>query len=167
VIAARIRTFSVRYQMKLEAHRARLAAVPPARPSWASMALDSCFRCHGAGVLFSRQPCVCVARAIFRACLGRYRSIGIMQEELAIWGHKGMEFRADFELIARRELDAWEYRVFDLHLLQRRDWRECAARLRVDRGNFFHAVYRIERQLGRVFRELRPYALFPVDEYFS
>jgi hypothetical protein len=36
----------------------------------------------------------------------------------------------------------------------------------MDRGNFFHAVYRIEQKLGRVFRELEPYALFPVNEYF-
>jgi hypothetical protein len=27
-------------------------------------------------------------------------------------------------------------------------------------------VYRIEQKLGRVFRELEPYALFPVNEYF-
>ncbi|MCC6342243.1 MAG: hypothetical protein IT166_08595 [Bryobacterales bacterium] len=37
----------------------------------------------------------------------------------------------------------------------------------MDRGNFFHAVYRIEQTLGRTFRELRPYALFPLDEYFG
>ena len=36
----------------------------------------------------------------------------------------------------------------------------------MDRGNFFHAVYRIEQKLGKVFRELKPYALFPLDEYF-
>ncbi len=36
----------------------------------------------------------------------------------------------------------------------------------MDRGNFFHAVYRIEQKLGRVFRELEPYSLFPVNEYF-
>jgi hypothetical protein len=27
-------------------------------------------------------------------------------------------------------------------------------------------VYRIEQKLGRVFRELEPYSLFPLDEYF-
>ena len=36
----------------------------------------------------------------------------------------------------------------------------------MDRGNFFHAVYRIEQKLGRIFRELEPYPLFPVDDYF-
>ena len=36
----------------------------------------------------------------------------------------------------------------------------------MDRGDFFHAVDRIEQKLGRVFRQLEPYALFPVDDYF-
>jgi hypothetical protein len=36
----------------------------------------------------------------------------------------------------------------------------------MDRGNFFHSVYRIQQKLGRVFRELEPYGLFPVDDYF-
>ena len=36
----------------------------------------------------------------------------------------------------------------------------------MDRGMFFHAIYRIEQKLGRKFRELEPYALFPLDEYF-
>ncbi len=37
----------------------------------------------------------------------------------------------------------------------------------MDRGSFFHEVYRIEQKLGKTFRELEPYALFPLDEYFS
>ena len=40
-------------------------------------------------------------------------------------------------------------------------------RLKIDRGLFFHAVYRIEQTLGRTFRELQPYGLYPLDEYFS
>ena len=36
----------------------------------------------------------------------------------------------------------------------------------MDRGNFFHSVYRIEQRLGRMFRELQPYLLFPLDDYF-
>jgi hypothetical protein len=39
--------------------------------------------------------------------------------------------------------------------------------LKMDRGNCFHAVYRIEQKLGRAFRELEPYALFPLDEYYN
>jgi hypothetical protein len=47
------------------------------------------------------------------------------------------------------------------------DWKLCSRKLGIDRGNFFHAIYRIEQKLGRVFRELQPYPLFPVDEYFQ
>ena len=37
----------------------------------------------------------------------------------------------------------------------------------MERGSFFHTVYRIEQKLGRVFRELKPYSLYPLDEYFN
>lgn len=37
----------------------------------------------------------------------------------------------------------------------------------IDRGVFFHALYRIQQKLGRVFREIRPFSLYPVDEYFA
>jgi hypothetical protein len=37
----------------------------------------------------------------------------------------------------------------------------------MDRGTFFHSIYRIEQRLGRVFAELEPYALYPLREYFS
>jgi hypothetical protein len=37
----------------------------------------------------------------------------------------------------------------------------------MERGDFFHAVYRIEQRLGRVFAELEPYALYPLSEYFG
>ena len=36
----------------------------------------------------------------------------------------------------------------------------------MDRGTFFHSVYRIQEKLGHAFSELEPYALFPLDEYF-
>jgi hypothetical protein len=73
---------------------------------------------------------------------------------------------ADFVLIARRTLSEFEYRLFRYHFLLGADWKLCSRRLGIDRGNFFHAVYRIEQKLGRVFRELEPYSLFPLDEYF-
>ncbi len=37
----------------------------------------------------------------------------------------------------------------------------------MERGAFFHEAYRIEQKLGRTFRELKPFALFPIDEYFN
>jgi hypothetical protein len=60
-----------------------------------------------------------------------------------------------------------EYKVFRFHFLLGADWRLCCRKLNLDRGNFFHTVYRIQQKLGKVFRELKPYALFPLDEYFG
>ena len=82
-------------------------------------------------------------------------------------GRKDEEFAADFCLVSRRTLSDFEYRVFKYHFLLGADFRLCCLRLGIDRGNFFHAIYRIEQKLGRIFRELEPYALFPLDEYFG
>ncbi len=83
------------------------------------------------------------------------------------WGRKDEEYIADFCLVSRRSLDEFEYRLFRYHFVLGADWKLCCRRLGIERGNFFHAVYRIEQKLGRVFRELEPYSLFPLDEYFQ
>ena len=70
-------------------------------------------------------------------------------------------------LISRRILTPEEYRIFNYHFLLGADWKLCCLRLKVDRGTFFHALYRIEQTLGRTFRELQPYGLYPLDEYFN
>ncbi len=82
------------------------------------------------------------------------------------WGLKDEEFIADFTLVARRNLTEEEHRLFRYHFLLGADWKLCSRKLGIDRGNFFHSVYRIEQKLGRVFRELQPYPLFPLDDYF-
>jgi hypothetical protein len=84
-----------------------------------------------------------------------------------IWGMKNEEFMVDFCRIAERSLDESEHRIFRFHYLLGADWKLCCRRLNMDRGNFFHMLYRIQQKLGRVFRELQPYALFPLDEYFG
>ncbi len=82
------------------------------------------------------------------------------------WGRKDEEFIADFSLVSRRVLSEEEYRLFRYHFLLGADWKLCTRKLGIDRGNFFHSVYRIEQRLGRMFRELEPYPLFPLDDYF-
>lgn len=84
-----------------------------------------------------------------------------------MWGRKEEEYAADFLLVSRRHLNPEEYRVFRYHFLLGADWRLCCGRLGMQKGVFFHTVYRIMRRLGRVFRELKPYALYPLDEYFQ
>jgi len=83
------------------------------------------------------------------------------------YGRKVEEYIADFCLVSQRTLTAFEYDVFRFHFLLGADWKACCWRLQIDRGTFFHAVYRIEQKLGRIFRELEPYSLFPLDEYFG
>jgi hypothetical protein len=77
------------------------------------------------------------------------------------------DYICDFCLVSRRSLDAFEYDVFRNHFLLGADWRLCCRQMKVDRGTFFHTVYRIQQKLGRVFRELEPYSLYPLDEYFA
>lgn len=80
---------------------------------------------------------------------------------------KNEEFMADFILVSKRTLSEREYMVFKFHFLLGADWNLCCRRLKIDRGTFFHEIYRIQQKLGRTFRELEPHALFPIDEYFN
>lgn len=83
------------------------------------------------------------------------------------WGRKDEEYCADFILVTRRSLTDEEYKIFSYHFLLGADWKLCTRKLKMDRGLFFHSIYRIQQKLGKVFRELEPYALYPLDEYFS
>jgi len=89
------------------------------------------------------------------------------QDRRAVWGRKDEEYIADFCSVSRRNLDEFEYKLFRFHFILGADWRLCCRQLKMDKGIFFHAVYRIQQKLGRAFREVRPYALFPLDEYFG
>jgi hypothetical protein len=150
-----------------------------------ALAAPGCNVCLGLGLRIGRNeatyPCNCVLRAIFRACFERFRDCMSREKHVSkvtldpvpgkdhrgAWGLKNEEFAADFCLVSKRTLSASEYRVLRCHFLLGADWKLCCIKLRMDRGTFFHAVYRIEQKLGRVFRELEPYALFPVDDYFN
>jgi predicted DNA-binding protein (UPF0251 family) len=149
-----------------------------------ALALHNCSQCRGSGLRLGStsqvSPCNCVLRAIFRICYERFIRCVSQERYLSkvslephcgrqrpsTWGRKDEEYIADFCLVARRTLQAEEHRLFRLHFLLGADWKLCARRMGIDRGNFYHAVYRIEQKLGRTFRELQPYPLFPVDEYF-
>jgi hypothetical protein len=149
-----------------------------------ALANHDCTHCHGSGLRLGRRkmlaPCNCVLRAIFRICFDRFLRCATQERHLSrvslephlgrqrpgTWGRKDEEYLADFCLVSRRTLDEQEYKLFRYHFLLGADWRLCTRKLGMDRGNFFHAVYRIEQKLGRAFRELQPYALFPLDEYY-
>jgi hypothetical protein len=90
---------------------------------------------------------------------------GALGRKTIEWKHQ--DYAADVYLVSKRILtDPTEWAIFRFHFLQGADWKICCRKLGITRGNFFHAVYRIEERLGRVFCELKPYALFPHDEYF-
>jgi hypothetical protein len=150
-----------------------------------ALAAAECSRCGGYGIRDRERggprPCACVFRSIFRICYAKFQHCTTREKWLTsvalepapkggrriTWGRKNEEFIADFLIVARRTLDPFEYRLFRYHYLLGAGWSLCARRLGIDRGAFFHAVYRIQEKLGRTFRELRPYALFPIDEYFN
>jgi len=149
-----------------------------------ALASASCVFCGGIGLRLDRrstpQPCNCVLRSIFRACYARFQQCTIEKRHSQVrleyapranrritWGRKDEEYCADFHVVSRKTLTPVEWQIFTFHYLLGADWNLCCRRLGLDRGNFFHAVYRIEAKLGRVFRELQPFSLFPLDEYFS
>ena len=150
-----------------------------------ALAYHRCTTCGGSGLRRSRKggvtACKCVLRNIFRICFSRFQDCeeksihtsapvlerGGSRGRRYLWSRKEEEYMADFCLLSRRALTPFEYDVFRFHFLLGGDWRLCCRRLNVDRGNFYHAVYRVEQKLGYVFRSVEPYALFPLDEYFG
>jgi len=149
------------------------------------LAKVSCTYCHGYGLRFARKgrevACHCVYRAIFRACYNRFVECVVKggqtspvtlefcrgTERRRTYSRKREEFMADFCIVSRRVLGEPEHKIFRFHYLLGADWKLCCRQLHVDRGSFFHMVYRIQEKLGRAFAEVEPYALFPLDEYFS
>jgi hypothetical protein len=83
------------------------------------------------------------------------------------WVRKHEDYIADFCLVSLRALTEPESKVFRYHFLLGADWKLCCRYLNLDRGLFFHSLYRLEEKLGRVYRELRPFSLYPLDEYFG
>ncbi len=150
-----------------------------------ALAQQSCTYCYGLGLRPGRggvsTPCNCVFRAIFRACYARFRKCASKEKYISrvsleanpgqhrksVWGLKNEEYIADFCLVSRRTLSDREHKIFRYHYLLGADWKLCCRKLNMDRGAFFHEIYRIEQRLGRTFRELEPHALFPLDEYFN
>ncbi len=151
-----------------------------------ALARNTCTRCHGLGLRLGRKnqpkPCNCVLRAVFRACYAHFRHCatkeryisrasleftGAGREGSFTWGRKDEEFMADFILVSRRTLSDEEYGIFTCHFLLGADYRLCCRRLGIDKGDFFHGLYRIEQALGRVFSELEPYSLYPIDQYYN
>jgi hypothetical protein len=141
-----------------------------------ALAATGCRTCYGVGLRRLRRPpmqvaCGCVLRRIFGACYRAYLQFESAPEAWRVSCHRAnwsmirAEYCADFWILSRRHLRGREWEIFRLHILEERDYRECCRRLGIDRGVFFHSVYRIQQKLGRVYMETTPYSLYPVDEY--
>jgi hypothetical protein len=89
----------------------------------------------------------------------------------------GRDYLGDIILVANRTLDRHERVLFQLHEIERYNWRGCLARYprvwrfyfesepkELDRGSFFHSVYRYARKLGKEFLNL---GIYPFGEYFA
>jgi len=136
------------------------------------LAHGRCPWCHGLGLRrHSRgvRPCKCALKKIFRICLAKYHELRreAWKYRLGRRWWRNIDYLADFFLLCRRQLDGWERRLFQMYFLEGQPWYACAGKLGVDRGNFFHAVYRIEAKLGRALRETEPYPLYPLSDYFA
>ncbi|MBX9601244.1 MAG: hypothetical protein K2X35_09575 [Bryobacteraceae bacterium] len=153
-------------------------------PSALALAKPDCVKCMGRGVRVSAAPmayCGCVYRCVFRMCVGKYRELQSSEKWVSQvcldgqrrtrkkwgWGRPHEEFCADLYLISRRRLSKWEWRLFEQFHLGEATWRQLCGSLNVDRGKFFHAVYRVEERLGRAYWETKPYSLYPISEYFG
>ena len=160
------------------------------------MAENGCAYCYGLGALSMYKPtarlCKCVHRNTFTACLAHYHAI---EDKAGSWdlanprievssGNGGsgfayaipmLEYRADFEGTCRKALAGrcTELAVFEAYHLAGDDYKSAtvsSARktgIALNRGMFFHAVYRIEEICGAALRSTRPHALFPLDSYYS
>jgi len=149
-----------------------------------ALANMSCSTCHGLGLRPARgaseEPCACALRRVFRICLNRFRTAVEREKHLSqctlsytggkahsfSWGRKEEEYIADFMLMVQRLLTEEEFKIFRYRYLMGADFKLCVQRLKIERGDLFHALYRIESRLGRAFREMEPYGLFPIEQYF-
>ena len=156
------------------------------RSSAIGLALASCTHCDGHGMRQLRrgaveEPCRCVFRAVFRTCYTYFREYAAASEQpgtvslefnqgpvgYRMYSMKRAEFAADFCLAARRVLSELEHKVFRYTFLLGADWKLCCRYLGVDRGYYYHLVYRVEEKLGRYFAEVEPDPLYPLDEYLG
>jgi hypothetical protein len=154
------------------------------RSDFIGMAQSECVKCNGLGLRSEHHnskhaPCDCVLRKVTRSIVAKVHELeargnlhSIRLDTLSrpqgrnARGIKGSEYKADVFLTARRALpDPVDWLLFRSYCLENRPWRECCPWL--GRGQFFQKLYLIEARLGLCFLEMRPYALFPVSQYWD
>jgi hypothetical protein len=150
------------------------------------LARPGCTNCHGRG-WFSATPgyaCHCVTRSIFRQLMAEWHKVKDAEhlaqfrvEQIGqrggktcrrgTWSMKRPEFVADLELLVKRVLAPSDFRVWRLWHCYGADHHTMQRITGMNKGEVFHTVYRIETKVGREARQLKPYALFPVADYYG
>lgn len=138
-----------------------------------ALASKRCTNCHARGVIMYQcgpnltqsraHVCRCVLREVFKICYRRW----LDTENVPTNRFSVIEFRSDFERVAKKAVEplGWPHpEILRLYFFGRMRRQEAATKLGIDRVNFFHAVYRLQKVAGKA---LRKAGVFPIDEYLS
>ena len=143
-------------------------------------ATPQCRSCYGLGHV-DEAPCKCVYRRIAKDVLKKYRECresGKINSRVSFcrtgsgptnsghWGRKEEEFCADVDIAVRRQLQGADRVLFRRYWIDGASSADLLVELRMSRGAFFHAVYALEEEMGRVFLGLLPYPIWPLNNYF-
>lgn len=147
-----------------------------------AMAKTGCETCNGLGLKSEGVACPCVLRAVYRACYNRFvdcqhaanhtntvklEFTGGHAENRQVFGRRNEEFSADFALVSKRYLNKKEYQLFRFHVMLGASASLIARREQLPEWAVQVAIANMEAKLGAAYANLRPYALYPLDEYFS
>lgn len=153
-----------------------------------ALALMKCQDCRGLGIYLNAReqevPCSCALRAIFRACHKRFKAAtegqrlkggstvkmeqtGQGKSSHMYFSRKTEEYIADFTNICRRNLTPAEWALFSPRYILGAELKFVAEKKGLTSDSLSHHFAGIEACLGRAFRETTPFALYPLDEYFS
>jgi hypothetical protein len=154
-------------------------------------AYPRCTKCHGYGLVAGRalgspprqslRPCKCSLRRIFLNCLNHYyKCLYYQVSGMQSLSHNGKffydfkreEFIVDFLNLSSRALrpsgkPSLRFEIFKNHFILNKQWKECCNKLNLERGLFFHELYRAEEELGYYFLINEPYSIFPIGSYYN
>ena len=153
----------------------------PKDASVIALAKTGCETCNGLGRQDGGAVCHCVHHRVFNTVMAKFRYCAV-----TVWpaprrfdhfinssarpnsGHRMMnqDFVADVHLAAKRTLTAEDFKLFRYRYCLGADARLCARQLGMTPESCVQRLQAIEARLGQAFRNMRPYALYPLDQYF-
>lgn len=124
----------------------------------------NCPRCVGFGSYSAKghlKPCSCSTLFIFRMVTTIYLLLRDYQGNCSHFGsYAATEFLADVSSVSRACATP---AIFHDHIVNGKPYAECCRRLSVNRGTFFHSLYRMEDELGQLYLKE---GLYPIYDYF-